>query len=229
MTATQSPTLDRTRQAAPQVRARLREQIVTLELPPGTLLSRADLAVQFGVSQTPVREALIKLAEEGLVEVFAQHKTVVSRIDIGSARLIHFVRRAAEMEIVRLVAVKRDRELVKRLRALIERQDAACKATNYPELVACDRLFHQELYDAADVSGLGAVLDRYSGHVDRLRRLHVPRPGKAASIVREHRAIVAAVSRGDAEGAASRVAEHLSGTLSWIDSVREEFPHFITA
>ena len=219
--------LDRARQVAPQVLDRLRRQIVTFELPPGTVLSRAGIAEQFGVSQTPVREALVKLAEEGLVEVFAQHKTVVSRIDVRSARLIHFVRCTAEMEIVRRLAASRDPALVKRLKALIERQEAANKAANYPDFVACDRLFHQELYDAADVSGLRAILDRFGGHVDRLRHLHVPQPGKAASIVSQHKAIVTALSRGDGEGAANRVAEHLSGTLSWVDAVRERFPQFI--
>lgn len=221
--------LDRARQAAPQVFDHLRRQILRLELPPGTVLSRADLAERFGVSQTPIREALVKLAEDGLVEVFAQHKTVVSRIDVRSARLTHFVRRSAEMEIVRLLAARRDPALVKRLKATIERQEAAHEATNYSDFVACDRLFHQELYDAADVSGLRAILDRYGGHVDRLRQLHVPQPGKAASVIREHKAIVAAVARGDGEGAANRVAEHLSGTLSWVDAVREQFPQFIAA
>jgi len=219
--------LDRARQAAPQVLAHLRKQIVTLELPPGTVLSRAALAERFGVSQTPIREALGKLAEDGLVEVFAQHKTIVSRIDVRSARLIHFVRRAAEEEIVRLLAARRDRALIKRLEAMIERQEAALETANYPEFVACDRLFHQELYDAADLSGLRAILDRYGGHVDRLRQLHVPQPGKAASVIREHKAIAAAISRGDGEGAARRLAEHLSGTLSWVDAVREQFPQFI--
>ncbi len=219
--------LDRARQAAPQVLDHLRRQIVTMELPPGTVLSRADLAEQFGVSQTPIREALGKLAEDGLVEVFAQHKTVVSRIDVRSARLTHFVRRAAEMEIVRLLATRRDPGLVKRLEATIERQEAANEAANYPEFVASDRLFHQELYDAAEVAGLRAILDRYGGHVDRLRQLHVPQPGKTTSVIREHRAIVAAISDGDGETAARRVAEHLSGTLSWVDAVRERYPQFI--
>lgn len=219
--------LDRARQAAPQVLDQLRRQIVTLELPPGTVLSRAELAERFGVSQTPIREALGKLAEDGLVEVFAQHKTVVSRIDVRSARVIHFVRRAAEMEIVRILAARRDTALVARLQALIDRQEAAHKATDYAEFVACDRLFHQELYEAADVAGLRGILDRYGGHVDRLRQLHVPQPGKAASIIREHKAIAAAISRGDGETAARRVAEHLSGTLSWVDTVREKFPQYI--
>src|SRR6185312_1845819 len=78
--------LDRSRHAAPQVFEHLREMILSLELPPGMHLSRADLASRFGVSQTPVRDALLRLGEEGLVDIFPQHATVVSAIDLTAAR-----------------------------------------------------------------------------------------------------------------------------------------------
>ena len=91
--------LDRSRQAAPQVFELLRERIVALELAPGTVLSRAELAEAFGVSQTPIRDALLRLGEEGLVDIFPQHATVVSRIDVPAAVQAHFLRRAIECEI----------------------------------------------------------------------------------------------------------------------------------
>src|SRR3954471_23707090 len=90
--------LDPKRQASPQVFERLREMIIGLELTPGTVLARAELAQMFGVSQTPVRDALIKLSEEGMVDVFPQHATVVSRIDLASATQAHFLRKSVEAE-----------------------------------------------------------------------------------------------------------------------------------
>src|SRR5664279_4647808 len=96
--------LDRERQAAPQVFERLREMIISLALPPGSPLWRAALAEQFGVSSTPIRDALMRLEEEGLVDVFPQHATVVSRIDVRLAQQAHFLRQALELEIVRLLA-----------------------------------------------------------------------------------------------------------------------------
>src|SRR6478736_2300938 len=83
--------LDRDRQAAPQVFELLREAITTLRLVPGAQLSRTELAAEFGVSSTPVRDALMRLEEEGLVDVFPQHATAVSRIDIQSAHQAHFL------------------------------------------------------------------------------------------------------------------------------------------
>src|SRR5258706_5427538 len=97
--------LDRDRQAAPQVFERLRGMIISLALPPGSPLSRAALAGQFGVSSTPIRDALMRLEEEGLVDVFPQYATVVSRVDVRLAQQAHFLRQAVELEIVRALAV----------------------------------------------------------------------------------------------------------------------------
>src|SRR5882762_5055925 len=114
--------LDRDRQAAPQVFERLRGMIISLVLPPGSPLSRAALAAQFGVSSTPVRDALMRLDEEGLVEVFPQYATVVSRVDVRLAQQAHFLRQAVELEIVRGLAIQHDRTLVAELHATIAHQ-----------------------------------------------------------------------------------------------------------
>src|SRR5687768_16350815 len=115
---------DRSRQAAPQVLEHLRERIMSLDLTPGTVLSRTELAEDYGLSQTPIRDALIRLGEEGLVDIFPQHATVVSRIDVASALQAHFLRRAIESEIVRVLAGHASAELLARLRAQIDVQAA---------------------------------------------------------------------------------------------------------
>ena len=107
--------LDRTRQAAPQVFERLRASIVGMDLVPGTVLPRAELAAALGLSQTPVRDALMRLSEEGLVDIFPQHTTVVSRIDIAAAWQAQFLRRSLELEIVYTLAQKPDAQLAARL------------------------------------------------------------------------------------------------------------------
>ena len=220
--------LDRSRHAAPQVLDHLRERIVALDLAPGMLLSRADLASSFGVSQTPVRDALMRLEEEGLVDVFPQHKTVVSRIDIAQARQAHFLRRAIEVEVGRTLAGNRDPALVKQLRATIARQRAALAAGDYPEFVACDQAFHRQMYEAADVPGLWEEVRRRSGHLDRLRRLHLPAAGKGDAILRDHARIADAIAKRDAATAERRVREHLSGTLLQIDAIRARYPDYTT-
>src|SRR3954467_7490689 len=185
--------LDRDRQAAPQVFERLRDLILSLGLPPGSPLSRAALAEQFGVSSTPIRDALMRLSEEGLVDVFPQHATLVSRIDVRQAELAHFLRQALELEIVRILAQPAEPALLADLSAdldaLIARQRRSAKDGNLEAFMAADNEFHARLYVAADKQDLWRLVRSRSGHIDRLRRLHLPSPGRVQAIVRHHRLI----------------------------------------
>ncbi|MBX3607430.1 MAG: GntR family transcriptional regulator [Piscinibacter sp.] len=222
---------DRSRQAAPQVLDHLRERILSLELAPGTVLSRAELAEAYGLSQTPIRDALLRLGEEGLVDIFPQHATVVSRIDVAAAQESHFLRRAIECELARVLAAQADKALIVRLRAQIDAQAAltgVAGADAYPRFMAADRAFHALMYEAAGVPELAELVHRRSGHIDRLRRLHLPSAGKQRQILRDHRRIVDAIASGDGEAAQAAVREHLSGTLSRIDEIRLSHPDFLT-
>ena len=220
--------LDRDRQAAPQVFERLRAMITSLELPPGAPLSRAALAEQFGVSSTPIRDALMRLDEVDLVEVFPQHATVVSRIDIKLAQQGHFLRQALELEIVWALARDPQSSLIDELNAVIALQRQFAKAGDFEKFMAADNDFHQRLYEAADKHGLWALVKSRSGHIDRLRRLHLPSPGKAQDIVRHHRLIAKAIAEGEPEQAQSHLRKHLSGTLGYLDEIRARHPEYLS-
>lgn len=231
--ASSSAQLDRSRQAAPQVFERLRELIVSLELAPGSVLSRAELAERFGLSQTPIRDALIKLGEEGLVDIFPQHATLVSRIDLASAQQAHFLRRAIELEAVRALASAADAVLVAKLRAQVDLQAALMNSeatsAGYSEFIAADRTFHRLMYEGAGVPDLFDLVRRLSGHVDRLRRLDLPSAGKARAVVRDHRRIVDAIAQGDPAAAQDALREHLSGTLSRLEQISAKYPDYVRA
>jgi DNA-binding GntR family transcriptional regulator len=219
--------LDRTRLAAPQVLEKLRDAILSLDLVPGTVLARQELADQFGVSQTPVREALLRLSEEGLVDVFPQHATLVSRIDIAAARQAHFLRRSIELELVHQLALEAPAGLVEQMKATIAQQAALSAAQRYGDFVGADRAFHRLMYEAGGVPDLWELVGRVSGHVDRLRRLHLPTAGKTEAILRDHRAIVRAIAKGDGAAAQKALREHLSGTLSSLPEICARHPDFI--
>jgi len=219
--------LDRTRLAAPQVLEKLRDAILSLELAPGTVLARQELADRFGVSQTPVREALLRLSEEGLVDVFPQHATLVSRIDIAAARQAHFLRRSIELELVHQLALEAPAGLVEQMKARIAQQAALSAAQRYGEFVGADRAFHHLMYEAAGVPDLWELVGRVSGHVDRLRRLHLPTAGKTEAILRDHRAIVRGIERQDPAAAQAALRKHLSGTLSAVDEICRQYPDYV--
>jgi DNA-binding GntR family transcriptional regulator len=220
--------LDRDRQAAPQVFERLRELITSLKLPPGSPLSRAALAEQFGVSSTPIRDALMRLDEEDLVEVFPQHATVVSRIDVNLAQQGHFLRQALELEIVWALARAPSAQLIDQLNGIILHQQQLAKAGDFEKFMAADNDFHQRLYAAAGKQGLWSLVKSRSGHIDRLRRLHLPSPGKAQDIVRHHKLIAKAIAAGEPENAQLHLREHLSGTLGYLDEIRARHPEYLT-
>jgi DNA-binding GntR family transcriptional regulator len=223
-----SARLDRDRQAAPQVFERLRDMITSLKLPPGAPLSRAALADQFGVSSTPIRDALMRLDEEGLVEVFPQYATVVSRIDVHLAQQAHFLRQALELEIVRALAIEHPASLIDELTETIALQQKLAKAGDFETFMAADNDFHRQLYAATARDSIWTLVRSRSGHIDRLRLLNLPSPGKAQDIVKHHRLIVKAITAGAPDEAQHHLRTHLSGTLRHLDTIRTRYPEYLT-
>lgn len=219
--------LDRARQAAPQVFESLRQQIITLALLPGAVLSRTSLMEQYGLSQTPIRDALLKLAEEKLVDIFPQHATVVSPIDLRLANQAHFFRRSIELEVARTLAQQEDKRFLAKIRGIFAEQQAALEADDLVGFAEADQAFHRQLCEAAAVPGLWDLVRSRSGHIDRLRQLHLPVPGKAEAILRDHARIIDAIAAGDLEGAQQAVRTHLSGTLMQVEDIKQRYPDYI--
>jgi DNA-binding GntR family transcriptional regulator len=220
--------LDRSRQVAPQIEEILRQRILSLALKPNELLSRAALQAEFNVSLTPVRDALMKLGQEGLVDIYPQHATFVARIDLAAARQAHFLRMAIEIEAVRRIATGDAAvSVAAKLAPFLADQRRHAAPDESEAFSAADRGFHKVLYEAADIPDLWDVVRRQSGHIDRLRRLNLPLPGKIEAVLRDHESLVAAIERRDPEGAAAVMRRHLSGTLSIVDEIRQRYPDFL--
>ena len=218
--------LDRYRQAAPQLYEVLRAQIISTELKPGDALSRAELAKQFGVSQTPVRDALMRLEQEDLVNVYPQAATRVSKIDLHSARQAHFLRKAVELELVHEYAIQNNTAVIADLNEALSRL-RQCAITQHVEgFILADHDFHYSLYAHADLLETWALLRAQSGHIDRLRRLHLPAGGKMQQVIDDHQEIVAAIQSGDPVRAQRAVRHHLSGTLKHAEQIKQAHPDY---
>lgn len=205
----------------------LRRRIISLELPPDSVLSRTELARQYDISQTPLRESLQRLETEGLVEIFPQSRTVVTRIDTGQIFEAHFLRMAVETEVLRRLAVDCDAGILARLRTLLAMQEAL--ANNPAELAAfqeLDEVFHQTLMAGIGQPGLHALLRARSGHLNRVRQLDMPSEGKIRSILCGHAAIVAALAAKDPAAAVAAIRDHLSQTVSRIGLLRAQHPDY---
>jgi DNA-binding GntR family transcriptional regulator len=220
--------LDRSRQVAPQILEILRSRILSMSLPPTTVLSRISLQSEFNVSQTPVRDALIRLEEEGLVEVYPQYATVVARIDIGNAIEAHFLRLSIELEAIRRLTTEFPEETAAALRHVLVRQEHVISPETYDLFDGLDKDFHRILFERVGILGLWATVRRQSVHLDRLRMLNLPMPGKQQQVITDHHAIVDAVQSGDVEQAVAALRKHLSGTLSIIDLICEKYPDYVS-
>lgn len=205
----------------------LRKRIITLDLPPDTTLTRTELTEHYGVSQTPIREALQLLRQEGLVMVFPQSKTVVTRIDVPQTYEAHFLRVALETEVCRRLATEGNEGVLTRAASIIRMQEAVA---DDPSQIAVfqelDELFHQTLFEGLGRTGLHQLVRERSGHLERIRRLHLPEKGKVLNILAGHRAIVAGIGSGDPQQAMAAIRDHLSQTVAKVEDLRREFPQY---
>ena len=147
----------------------LRRRLLTLELPPGAALSENELATAMGVSRTPVRESLILLAEEGLVEVYPQVGSFVSRVDAKSVADVQFLREAIELASLQDIPPDPDLDLIEEVRANLDRQLAP--NIDLEDFFALDEAFHHGLLRLGGHASVWLTLLSAKGHLDRARRL----------------------------------------------------------
>ncbi|SMX50438.1 GntR family transcriptional regulator [Maliponia aquimaris] len=207
----------------------LRRRIVNVELPPGTALSRKDLAAEFGVSLMPIREALQQLEQDGLVRIRPQSGTVVTRIDQAQLRENQFLRMAVEIEVVRSLAQTPDADALDRAQAVVDMQAVLVGDVSRMDMfLDLDRAFHRTLFEGVGMGRLHAMVGRRQGHLARCQRLELPRAGKMQDIVAAHREILRAIRSRDPEAAAAAMRRHLTGTIQRVESLRLEHPGYFT-
>ncbi|WP_299812365.1 GntR family transcriptional regulator [uncultured Roseibium sp.] len=215
--------------APDRVYRQLRERILNFDLPPGASLSRNEIAEKYGVSQAPVREALQALEEDGLVLIIPQSRTLVSQIDVKQLYENQFLRVALECEVVRRLADARQTETIDRARTILRMQSTLEGQINKMDLFnELDRSFHAALFEGAGMSRINEMVRRKMGHLARCQRLELPVEGKMKTILQQHARVIEELEAGDAQGAAAAMNEHLSGTISRVEKLREEFPDYFT-
>lgn len=204
----------------------LRQDIIVLRLTPGARMSENELARRFGTSRTPVREALFRLVDEGLVEVLPQRGTFITRISLRAVRRARFVREALEIAIIRRAAENGlGAAALAKLDSIIVEQAAA---RDEPErFTEADDAFHRAFADGIDVGDVWGVLEREKAQFDRLRFLSLPNVTPVATLIAQHEAMLSAVRAGDASAAERAVRIHLSEVLKVVDALSAHHPSLI--
>jgi DNA-binding GntR family transcriptional regulator len=199
-------------QSVEQVYERVRGAILSGELAAGVIVSQVQLAPQLGVSRTPLREALRMLQHEGLVVAERNRRVQIPSLNASDLEQIYLMRLSLEASALRVSIPQLTREDLAELEGHLSKMEYFALAEDYDRWEIPHRAFHKELVAGAGPRVVDS-LTQLSQHADRYRRLFMDRRDKSwPRSQREHRAIFAAVERGDADEAISEMLTHLSNT-----------------
>lgn len=213
--------------ASARVFDKLRARIVSLDLPPGTILSRAELAEAFGVSQSPIREAILRLEQVGLVVSYRQSRTEVTKINVARLKQEHFLRTALECEVVNLLAGLGDDDALTSARGHLKLQHALVDDLGQVALLRqLDADFHRALFTAAGYEDLHGFITERSSQMARVRSLDLPRKRKFLSVVEGHGKVIERIEAGDRQGATDAMRAHLSETMARLPEIIAEHEDF---
>jgi DNA-binding GntR family transcriptional regulator len=210
----------RVRAVADQVFDAIYDQVVTLELPPGSRISEADVARALEVSRQPVRDAFWRLSKLGFLTIRPQRPTTISPISEAAVLQARFVRTALEVETVRIAARTLRSADHDQLVALLAAQAAAVADHDRERFHGLDDEFHRLICELSGHGFAWALIREHKAHMDRVRFLSL---GFGADLaLKEHRAIVAAVRAGDVPAAVAAVRLHLSRIEDIIARIRAD-------
>lgn len=211
------------RKARHQVFQELRARIVSLNLPPGTPISENDLAARLGVSRTPIREAILLLAEEGLVEVFPRVGTFVTRLDLKTVRESQFLREAVELASLRSITYPLDPEVVAEIQENLRQQEAV-PDDDLGAFFVLDEAFHRSLMALADHAGSWAVVAGTKSHLDRARVMGIQAVADHRRFYEQHRDVFDAVLAQDLHTAEQLLTTHLRVIFTDIQEAEAQVP-----
>jgi len=209
----------------------LRDRIVNLEYEPGQELNIAKLTEEMGFSRSPVRDALLKLEEYSLVDIFPQSGTRVSYLNLDTIRQERFMRSCLEFGALEACIRKPRTDLemevfVTKLRSVLLKQKAALLGHSYLDFFNSDDEMHRLFYTEAGLDQCWQVLAAHTGNERRIRILSYKAEGVADSVEREHTLLVDCIAERNVEAALKADREHLSRLTDELDVLKAQFPQY---
>ncbi len=214
------------RTAADVVFDTLHDEIVNLQLLPGTKLSEAEVSRRFGVSRQPVRDAFNRLGNMDLLLIRPQKATVVRGFSLPRIQHARFVRLAVELEVIRQACAVWTDDSTRALTEILDRQDHAISQGDTEAFHASDYSFHKAICDLADRPLAAETISECKQKVDRLCMLSLGRAQEAATLLEDHRRIADALARRDADAATEAARIHLGRLDDVIDEIHRTRAEF---
>lgn len=204
----------------------LKRRILSMSLAPRSSLGEQRLAAELNVSRTPIREALVRLAAEGLVELIPNRGAFVAPIRTDAVIAAQFVRESLEVSVAMRAAERIDSYGELQLRQAIEEQRLAEREGRASLFYRADEQMHHVI---ADIAGLPLVWEHIleaKVHLDRVRNLSLQDARSFSTLIDQHESIVAAISAGDTDKIQENVRTHLRRVLPDLEALRNEFPNY---
>ncbi len=203
----------------------IKENIVSLELAPGSQISENELAAEMGLSRTPVREALIELSKVKIVDIQPQKKSTIPLIDYDMVEESRFMRDLLECAVAELDCEMASPEDLERLSENIRLQNLYLDDFYSAQLMTLDNQFHGMLFDIAKKSQVFALIQNISIHFDRVRTMALSSV-KNTKIVQDHVDLVAAIRRRNTRAAPELMEAHLNRYDIDAAALRSAYPQY---
>ncbi|MBO5130764.1 MAG: GntR family transcriptional regulator [Romboutsia sp.] len=200
----------------------LKDNIMTLNLKPGELLSEADLSEKLGISRTPIREVLIRLKNEHLIEVKPQTGTYISLIDANLIEEAMFMRYTLEKEVLKTVSNNiNDNLLIELEKNLFAQKLIANRDDSAIEFHKLDKKFHQLLFEGSNKKNIWNSILNISTHYNRMRLLFEMQANKE-EIINQHEEYLNVIKNKSLDDIDKIVTYHIKGRAKeWLNYTEE--------
>lgn len=203
----------------------LLHNIINLELEPGCMVSENELSQELGLSRTPVREALIELSKSGIVEIFPQHGSMISKIDYDKVEEASFTRRVLETAVVQEVCDIASDADIRELEDNLALQNLYLDKGDSEKLLAMDNEFHRLLFMLGKKRISYELMRSLSPHFDRVRQMSLV-VLRQIRIVEDHQAILDAIKHRDKQDASQAMQRHLTRYQVDREQIHEKYAKY---
>ena len=203
----------------------IRENIVNLELAPGSMISEQDIANGLNLSRTPVHEAMQELSSTKIIEILPQRGSRISLIDMALVDEAVFVRATIESEITKMACEQATEQNIQELEENVTLQKFYYEKNNLDKIMELDNAFHEMMYKMTNKMQCHYMVRLMSIHYDRIRELHL-HSFNPERIINEHNQILEAIRKKDGNAAKAEIDKHLSRHHMQAEEIKKKYPQY---
>lgn len=204
----------------------IRNNIMTFQLKPGTTISTQEIAKKLSVSRTPVREAFIRLQQDGLVDIFPQRETVVSKINLERLHQEFFLRQSLECAAMDHAMRNVSQKNISQLKENINKQTVSVKKKEFDIFMKLDNEFHKLIFELAEMPLVWDAIQTMNSHYDRVRIISLWNNEIFENLLMEHQLILTAIEEKSTSLAKKYIKQHISQLNKQLNTFIKLYPEY---